>query len=359
MRLLRSMLLLLLLTSLPACVLTTILRRNVVALLSKPRRVQRLEHVERPGAAIALLWVGHATMLVQIEDRFILTDPVFTETVGGAFSRRLVETGIAVENLPALDLALVSHMHFDHLSLGSLDRLESRLPQLLLPQGGLVYMPRYHFAVDEVKTWQSVERRGLRITAVPVRHEGFRYGADAAWMTTSATGWMLQYRGKTVYFAGDTAYDRKAFLATAARFPQIDVAILPIAPVEPPNFARPSHLDGREALQAFLDLRAKHMVPMHFDTFAHGIDPKGYATRKLREAMQEMGIDEERVHILPIGGQFVLPEAARGEGPQAQLSSPLGSAGAAREGSSRFSSGPAAASVRRTSFPSSPSTPLR
>lgn len=300
---------LLALAALPSagCVLEKIFQRNVVALVSTPQPVlHRLRDPVRKDARLAALWVGHATVLLQLDDKFILTDPVFTDTVGGGFSRRLVEPGIAVNDLPPIDLAVVSHLHFDHLSLSSLDLLEPRLGQLLLPRGGLVYVPDYRFAIDEVARWQTFSLGDLKITAVPVKHPGFRYGADAAWMTASATGWVFEYHGLTVYFGGDTAYDKEAFRATGARFPGLDLAILPIGPVEPPEFTRPNHIDGREALQAFFDLGAAHMLPVHYDTFAHGVDPPGYAAEVLRRAVRATAVEERQIHLIPIGAQLTL-----------------------------------------------------
>jgi N-acyl-phosphatidylethanolamine-hydrolysing phospholipase D len=259
----------------------------------------------RKDARLAALWVGHATVLVQIDDKLILTDPVFTDTVAGGFSKRLVEPGLDAKDLPPIDVAVISHMHFDHLSLGSLDLVETKLKHLLVPEEGLVYLPNYRFGMHEVPKWQTVDVGGVHVTAVPVSHPGFRYGADAAWMTKSATAWLFEYHGFTVYFGGDTAYDGEAFRETGKRFPKIDLALLPIAPVEPPSFARATHVDGREALRAFHDLGAKEMIPIHFDTFPHGIDPPGYATKVLREAMKEQAVPEERVHILCIGEQYV------------------------------------------------------
>lgn len=295
------------LVAMSACVPARILGRNVDALARSPRAVEhRITDAKRDDARLAVLWVGHATTLIQIDDRFVLTDPVFTESVGAGFSRRLVEPGIDAADLPHVDVGAVSHLHFDHLSLGTLDMLESKLGSLVAPPGALAYIPEYRFAVDEVSAWHSVERGGVRVTAVPVRHPGFRYGADAAWKTKGATAWVFEYHGLAVYFGGDTAYDRDDFVATRARFPDIALAILPIGPVEPPSFARPTHMDGREALQAFADLGAAHMVPIHYDTFAHGIDAPGYAVRVLRDAMVAAGVGTDRVHILAIGGQAAI-----------------------------------------------------
>jgi L-ascorbate metabolism protein UlaG (beta-lactamase superfamily) len=288
-----------------SCVPATILKRNIIALGTTPRAIPaRIKQPVRADVRLAALWVGHATVLIQLDDKLILTDPVLTQTVGAGFSRRLVEPGVAPEDMPSVDVAVVSHMHLDHLSLGTLEMLQGRIGQLFLPTDGLRYVPDHTFPIDEVASWQTVERDGVRITAVPVKHPGGRYGADSPWMTKSATGWVFEYNGMTVYFGGDTAYDQRIFTTVATRFPKIDLAILPIGPVEPDSFARATHVDGREALQAFLDLGATHMLPMHYDTFAHGIDPAGYAVARLRAAMQERGVTEERVHIIPIGAQY-------------------------------------------------------
>lgn len=257
----------------------------------------------RPEAELAVLWVGHATVLVQLGDKFVLTDPVFTDTVGQV-SKRLVEPGISVEHLPPIDVALVSHMHFDHLSLGSLELIEPKVKDLIVPQQGLLYVPGFSFPTWELATWESWERDGLRVTAAPVRHYGFRYGMDREWMTSSYTGYVVEYAGRTVYFGGDTATTR-GFRATAERFPAIDLAILPIAPIHPRDFMCRAHLDPKEAVQAFRELGAKRMLPMHYDTFLNSFDELGEARRELVRAVDAERM-RDRLVLLEIGEQRVL-----------------------------------------------------
>jgi L-ascorbate metabolism protein UlaG (beta-lactamase superfamily) len=275
-------------------------------LFSSPRPVaNRITQPRRPDARLAVLWVGHATVLVQMDDKFILTDPLLENTVG-QLTRRLQEPGIDPANLPPLDAVVVSHMHFDHLSLGSLDAIEPRVHRLLVPQGGLVYVPNYAFDARELPTWQSFEEGGLRITAVPVKHVGFRYGVDAAWMKTSFTGYVFEYHGLTVYFSGDTAYDAERFREAAARFPSIDLALIAIAPIHPRSLMEATHVDPAEAVQAFLDLGARTMVPIHYETLVNGFDAPGEARATLVKVMKDRGLGEDRVRILPIGGQAVI-----------------------------------------------------
>jgi L-ascorbate metabolism protein UlaG (beta-lactamase superfamily) len=265
----------------------------------------RITEPRRADARLAVLWVGHATVLLQMDDKFILTDPLLGETVG-ELTRRLQQPGIDPANLPPLDAVVVSHMHFDHLSLGSLDTIEPKVHRLFVPQGGLVYVPNYAFDARELPTWQSFEDGGLRITAVPVKHVGFRYGIDAAWMKTSFTGYVFEYHGLTVYFSGDTAYDQERFRETAAHFPSIDLALIAIAPIHPRSFMEATHVDPAQAVQAFLDLGARTMVPIHYDTLVNGFDAPGEAKATLMRVMKERGLGEDRVKILPIGGQAVI-----------------------------------------------------
>jgi L-ascorbate metabolism protein UlaG (beta-lactamase superfamily) len=189
-------------------------------LFESPRRVQKIAHPVRADARLAVLWVGHATVLIQIEDKLVLTDPVFTSAVG-QLSARLVEPGLDVADVPKLDAVVISHLHFDHLSLGSLELLEDRIGTLLLPRGGTVYLTDFDFPSRELGRWQSFERDGLRITAVPVIHNGMRYGIDYGWMDHSYTGYVIEYRGVSVYVGGDSAYGGH-YRTTRRRFPHID-----------------------------------------------------------------------------------------------------------------------------------------
>lgn len=290
--------------------------RNIGALFTPMRRLpSRVTRPARDDARLAVLWVGHATVLVQMDDRFVLTDPVFTDTVGQV-SPRLVEPGIDPAHLPPVDLALISHTHFDHLSLGSLELIEHRVTRLIVPAGALVYVPDMDFAASELGAWERLDDRGMRVTAVPVRHVGWRYGVDSAWMTTSFTGYVVEYRGLTVYFGGDSAYDRALFTETARRFPRIDLALLPIAPAEPRAHHGPNHMGPREALQCLDDLGARRMVPIHFDTFINSADRVGDAPALLRRVMRERGVGDDRVSVLAIGEQRVIvPRDSAGVAP--------------------------------------------
>ncbi|HEY2369240.1 MAG TPA: MBL fold metallo-hydrolase [Polyangiaceae bacterium] len=263
----------------------------------------RLGRPERSDAHLAVSWIGHATMLVQIDDRFVLTDPVLVDTVGAGASRRKVGVPIDPRDLPPLDAVLISHMHFDHLSLDSLAKIEHRVRRAYMPEGGLVYLSDMPFDAVDVRRWETMDDRGMQITAVPVKHVGGRYQLDT-WMH-AFTGWVVRYHGVTVYVAGDTAYAREDFRAARDRIGHIDLALLPIAPIHPRSIMESVHMDPDDAIAAFADLGADRMIPMHFDTFVDSTDKPHEARDRLATLVAEKKLGD-RVRILEIGQQTVV-----------------------------------------------------
>ena len=272
----------------------------------------KIDQPFRPEARLAILWVGHATTLLQIDDKMILTDPVFTRTVG-QLSARLVEPGLAVEDVPPVDAVLISHEHFDHLSQGSLQQLEPKIRHLFVPEGELAYVPDAPYPARELPSWQTwtesltspPDPAALQITAVPVKHVGGRFGLDTAWMPRAFTGYVIRYHGLTVYYGGDTAYCQEDFLAARRTFGHFDLAILPIAPIRPRGFMERTHVDPWESLRAFIDLGADRMVPIHYDSFLNSEDKPGDALASLEIARQALRLTTDQVVVVPVGEQWV------------------------------------------------------
>jgi N-acyl-phosphatidylethanolamine-hydrolysing phospholipase D len=256
-------------------------------------------------ARLSILWVGHATVLIQLYDKAIITDPALTNTVG-LLAKRSVEPGLDPSAITRLNAVLISHLHFDHFSYSSLEMLPKEA-HLIIPPGGAEYTPDFGFAeTREAVPWETIEEDGLKITPVPVQHFGGRYGFDVLWGPARPfTGYVIQYEGVTVFFAGDTGYNPEFFKEIGRRF-QVDVALLPIAPVEPRDFMKHVHTDPAEALQAFEDLGARIMVPIHHETFFQGLEPEvGYAKKLLRALVEERGL-QDRVRLLAIGEELIL-----------------------------------------------------
>jgi N-acyl-phosphatidylethanolamine-hydrolysing phospholipase D len=258
-----------------------------------------------PNANLAVSWAGHATVLIQIHDKIIITDPFLTNTLG-MVAKRFVKTGLDPTLLPRVDVTLVSHIHFDHFSYGSLDMLPKK-GILAVPLGAAEYTPDFGFKeVYELKPWQMIESDGVRITAVPAQHFTGRYGFDAAWMgDLGYTGYVIQYKEYTIYFAGDTGYDPEMFKEIGRRF-SIDLAIIPIAPGSGNGLGSRVHVNPRGAIAIFKDLAAKYMMPMHFNTVFYGpaANPAEPINR-LREAATDQGC-LDKIIVLEMGEQRIL-----------------------------------------------------
>ena len=258
-----------------------------------------------PNVHLAISWIGHATVLIQIHDKIIVTDPLFTKSIG-LLVKRFVMPGIDPAVLARVDCTIVSHMHFDHLSFGSLDELPKE-GILVIADGMQEYTPEFGFAETvALKPWESIEHDGIKITAVPAQHFNGRYGIDILWTGERGyTGYVLEYEGITVYFAGDTGYNTEIFKEIGRRF-KIDLALIPIAPGSGFGVGSRVHVNPRGAVKILEDLGAKMMVPIHFGTMYYGTSPNPAAQiAELREAARSEGV-ADRVLVLDVGEQRVI-----------------------------------------------------
>jgi len=254
---------------------------------------------------LGVSWVGHATVLIQIHNKIIITDPLFTNTIGMVV-KRFVKAGLDPSLLTKVDFTLISHMHFDHLSYGSLDALPKN-GTLVFPYGIARYVPDFGFhTVDELKPWDESESDSVRITAVPAQHFTGRYGFDREWNgDTGYTGYVIEYRGITVLFAGDTGYDSDLFKEIGRRF-KIDLAIVPIAPSSSTGLGSHVHVSPLGALTIFKDVGAAYLMPIHFGTMLFGSTTNPDSPMEvLRAAAANEGLSN-RIVELQTGEQRIL-----------------------------------------------------
>ena len=214
---------------------------------------------------IVITYIGHATTLVQLGGVTVLTDPVYSERL--MVPRRLVEPGIPLTSLPSLDLVLVSHGHYDHLDVPTHHLLPDDAIAVVAENLSDLVAPCGYRRVVELRWGECFEHRGVRVTALPVKHWGTR---NLLPDDRGYTGFLLESEAGSVFFPGDTAYF-PGFREYGDRF-DIDVALLPIGAYSPPSFRR-VHMNPEDAFQAFLDLRARFMVPIHWGTFTVSLEP--------------------------------------------------------------------------------------
>jgi L-ascorbate metabolism protein UlaG (beta-lactamase superfamily) len=186
---------------------------------------------------------------------------------------------------------------------------------LAVPPGVVDYLPglkhRLPFDTAVLDTWSSADHDGMRVTAVPARHVNGRWFVDELWSRRANTGWIVEYHGLTVYFAGDTAYDPKMFREIRRRFPHIDLALMPTGPSGTNTisrwFGRMWHVDEDQAMRAFLDVGAHFMIPIHHGTFYRS----GIAEdRTIARAIARHGL-LSRVMTLAIGQTITFTSATR------------------------------------------------
>lgn len=234
------------------------------------------------GNQICVTWIGHASFLVQTRDLNILIDPNWARWL--KIIKRQRNPGIELHDLPAIDLVLVSHAHFDHLDRKTLRAVADQQP-IVVPEnvGSLVRGLGFN-QVHELARWECFEHRGLRITLTPAHHWGARVLHDSH---RGFGGFLIEYEGRTVFHAGDTAYFQ-GFPEIADRCP-IELALLPIGAYD--NMSqRDVHMNPEQALQAFQELRAKTMIPMHYGTFRLSFEPLHEPPQRLLEKATSLGL---------------------------------------------------------------------
>lgn len=241
--------------------------------------------------------INHASVLIQLDGVNFITDPIYSRTVSFLFPRQQ-PPGIAFDDLPSLDVVLVSHSDYDHLNLKTLKRIGRRhAAPIVLPAGLGPYGRSTGFRdIVEVTAWQTFELDRARITCVPAKHRSKRRPGDPT--SAACVGYVIQAGGHTVYFAGDTAYD-DFFKEIGSRF-SVDVALLPIGAYKPERWFKNLHLHPSTALQAFLDLKARLLVPIHWGTFWISDEPMAEPPRLLREEASRRGC-AGAVHVLRNG----------------------------------------------------------
>lgn len=280
------------------------------ALITGPRRApfkaRPLTAAGAPDGGIHAFWIGHATVLLRLHDKWFITDPNFASRV--VLAPRLVAPGLDLADLPAVSWVLVSHAHLDHLDAPSLRKLP-RDAVLAVPPGVLTYLPpSLPFAeIAALAPWRSVERDGVRITAVPAQHGDGRFLVDALWSRAAHTGWVIEYAGLSVFFAGDTGYHPKIFKEIGRRFPDLDLALIPVGPAGRSRVVhwlkRRVHVDPAEALRVFEDVGARAMIPIHHGTFyTAGARELGVIRRAIARHPRR-----DDVYLLEIGEGLALP----------------------------------------------------
>jgi len=268
-----------------------------------PRVASDLAALRGNPGADTVTWVGHSTLLIQLDGVNVLTDPHWSEraspvSFGGP--GRGMPPGLAFEDLPPIHVVLISHDHYDHLDVGTVRRLAAaHRPRFLVPLGLKAWFAELGITeVEELDWWQHREVRGLRVTAVPAQHFSGRTPWDRnrrLW-----AGWTVAGRAKRLYFAGDTAY-WDGLREIGERLGPFDLAAIPIGAYLPEVIMKPAHTSPEEALRALGDVRGQRLVPIHWGTFDLAEEPIAEPPRRLAAEGARLGLGADRVWLLKHG----------------------------------------------------------
>ncbi|HLP75831.1 MAG TPA: MBL fold metallo-hydrolase [Candidatus Paceibacterota bacterium] len=241
---------------------------------------------------VAITWIGHASFLIQFTDLNVLVDPNFANWL--FLLKRIKRSGLKIQDLPPIDLVLLTHAHFDHFHKPTLRRLPHPKIGVMPWRVGDLAMNLGFERVIELKWWESFSHADWKVTLTPSKHWGARTLRDSH---RGYGGFILEHQGRRIYHAGDSAYSH-CFKEIGRRLPP-EIALLPIGAYHPESFRR-VHMGPDQAVKAFKDLGSNCLVPMHYGTFRLSFEDMEEPPRWLLELAHEQGLTSH-VKILEEG----------------------------------------------------------
>ena len=239
-------------------------------------------------------WVGHATLLVQMEHLSFLTDPIWSNRpspVPLIGPRRFIKPGIAMDDLPPIDFVVISHNHYDHLDLPTLRSLAARSADtlFLVPLGNGDLLKKNGITnIREMDWGQSTEIDGVTIHCLPTQHWSKRSVSDdnkALW-----SSWAVTSPDRRFYFAGDTGYF-DGFKKIGNQLGPFDLVAVPIGAYEPQAMMSESHMDPEQAVDAAIDLKGRRAMAMHYGTFDLSDEPLSEPPERFSKAANSKSLD--------------------------------------------------------------------
>ena len=252
-------------------------------------------------------WLGWSTVLVEIDGRRVLTDPIWSERCSPSTlvgPKRFHPPPIALADLPPIDVVVISHDHYDHLDMPTVRVLAARGTRFAVPLGIGAHLERWDVPpaqITELDWNESIDLAGLRITATPSRHysgRNPRHNNETLW-----TSWVVRGPGHRFFFSGDTGYFDQ-FKTIGAQHGPFDLTLLKIGASDPTW--QTIHMSPEEAVQTHLDLRGRVMLPTHWATFNLGFHPWRDPADRTLAAARRLGV----TLVMPRPGEGVDVTAA-------------------------------------------------
>ncbi len=259
-----------------------------------------------PASGLRATWMGWSSVLIEIDGRRVLTDPVWSERCSPSTlvgPKRFHAPPISLDDLPQIDVVVISHDHYDHFDMVTIRALVGRGTRIAVPLGVGAHLERWgvpEAQIAELDWNESVDVNGLRITATPARHYTGRHPLRAN--ETLWASWVVKGPRHRMFFSGDTGYS-DAFRTIGKEHGPFDLTLIKIGAYDPAW--ADIHINPEEAIQAHLDLGGRVMLPVHWATFNLGYhawrEPPDRALAAARKAGMAL--------VIPRPGQWIEPAA--------------------------------------------------
>jgi len=252
-----------------------------------------------------ITWLGHASFLIKISGKMILTDPFLTEfasPVSWAGPRRFVDSGIPLDKLPAIDIVVVSHSHYDHLDDETISNLKNKDKIHVVVPLGLkeFFSERGYSNVTELDWGESASIGNIELTSLPAVHDSARSTDDHN--QTLWSSWAIIGAESKVLFVGDTGYSDTIFSEIGKQYRSFDYAILPIGAYEPRELMWMSHIIPEEAVAIGSEVHAKKLIASHWGTVSSLSDePTWEPPKRFKKAGIDGGFSENSLWIMRVG----------------------------------------------------------
>lgn len=274
-------------------------------IIDEKRAIDQFKKLERVDT---ITWIGQSTALLKVDGKVILTDPFFAKRSGpGIFGPvRTVPPGITAQNLPIVNIIVISHNHYDHLDADFIESLPNKKDiEVVVPLGiGKFFKDKGYVKIHELDWHQTIAIDGLQFISHPMVHYSSRSLFDKN--ETLWCSWSIISSKKKLFFAGDTAYSPIIFKKIGAKIGGFDHALLPIGTYGNRKYGFNNHMNPMESFQAGLDLKAQTMIAIHWGTIDLSEEPLFEPAEIFRKVALEKKFDPKHIWIMKIGETRIL-----------------------------------------------------
>ena len=283
----------------------------------QPANLEKIHNPDFDKAQATL--IGHSTVLLQYQGINILTDPIFSERSSYSQSfgpKRFTPPALEIEQLPNIDIIVISHNHYDHLDVGSVEALTSstfikkingKQPLWLVPLGLKKWLSQFEITnIQELDWWQEYKVGDLTVQAQPSQHwsrRGMFDTNESLWASWAFIWPEVEHapEGFIAWFGGDTGYNPYQFKEIGERLGKVDLAMIPIGAYEPRWFMKTQHVNPADAVEIFKDINAESAFGIHWNTFVLTAEAVDEPPKALARALHKNGLDAEQFRAMDIG----------------------------------------------------------